>query len=86
MRYSGTVVRIQREHADLTLIIETGMGLRGVTLDRDEWASIAQEFELTSAREVIGWQVSYDPSSGDLDIFAPDDDLQAGMDSRKEDD
>lgn len=83
MKYAGTIVRIQRSRAGITLIVDTGMGLRGVELDRELWDEITRDFAVTDEKQMIGWDVEYDPAHGDLDIIGPeaeshDGDEQAG--------
>jgi hypothetical protein len=80
MKYAGTIIRIQRSRAGVTLIIETAIGLRGVELDQELWAEIQADFGLTEAHNLVGWAVAYDPAHGDLEISTPDHDEQAGID------
>jgi hypothetical protein len=74
MRVTGTILRVEQGRAGITLIIQTGMGLRGVEIDAELWADIARDFELTGPDEMVGWAVEYDPAHGDLDITGPGDD------------
>ena len=71
MKYAGSIVRIQHNRAEVTLIVETGMGLRGIALDRDLWAKILRDFKLEKGDDLVGWAVEYDPAHGDLEITAP---------------
>jgi hypothetical protein len=57
------------------------LGLRGVELDSELWATIQADFELDDPAELIGWAVEYDPAHGDLEITAPGEDEQAGTDN-----
>ncbi len=74
MKYAGTIVRVQRSRAGVTVIVETDIGLRGVELDRDLWAEIVRDFNVTDEAAMVGWAVEYDPAHGDLQITGPDDD------------
>ncbi len=74
MKYAGTITRVQRSRTGVTLIVETEMGLRGIELDRDEWAAIRADFEVSEDEAVVGWSVEYDPAHGDLEIIGPGDD------------
>jgi len=67
------IVRVQQGRADVTLVVETSMGLRGIELDRDLWAEILRDFDLEKGDDLIGWAVEYDPARGDLEITAPAD-------------
>jgi hypothetical protein len=71
VKYAGTIVRIQHSRAEVTLIIGTGMGLRGIELDRDLWAEIICDFKLEKGDDLVGWAVEYDPAHGNLEITAP---------------
>lgn len=71
MKYAGTIVRVQHSRADVTLIVKTNMGLRGIELDRDQWAEILRDFKLEKGEGLLGWAVEYDPAYGDLEITAP---------------
>jgi hypothetical protein len=70
MKLDGSIIRIQRSRDGVTIIIETPYGQRGIDLDRDLWAAILADFELTGDDQIIGWHVEYDPAHGDLDIIA----------------
>ncbi len=72
MLVKGTILRVEQGRAGLTLIIETGMGLRGVEIDAGLWADIARDFGVTQPGEMVGWPVEYDPAHGDLEITGPD--------------
>jgi hypothetical protein len=74
MKYAGTIVRIQRSRAGVTLIVETDVGLRGVDLDQELWAEVRRDFDVTDESAMIGWAVTYDPAHGDLEITGPADD------------
>lgn len=78
MLVKGTISRVQRSRAGVTLIIETEMGLRGVELDRDLWIDIVRDFELIQPDDIIGWAVAYDPAHGDLEITGPGGDSSGG--------
>lgn len=71
MKYAGSIVRIQPSRAEVTLIVETSMGLRGIRLDRDLWAEILRDFKLEKGDDLVGWAVEYDPNHGDLEITSP---------------
>jgi hypothetical protein len=71
VKYAGRIIRIQRSRADVTLIVETSVGWRGIELDRDLWAEILRDFKLDDGDSPIGWAVEYDPAHGDLEITAP---------------
>ena len=71
MKYAGTIVRVQHGRAEITLIVKTNMGLRGIELDRDQWAEVLRDFKLEKDDRVLGWAVEYDPAYGDLEITAP---------------
>mgnify|MGYP001392227681 CR=1 FL=1 len=71
MKFTGTILRVQRSRSAVTLIIETPMGLRGVELDRELWTQILTDFAQPADATLAGWKVEYDPAHGDLDIIAP---------------
>ena len=71
MKYAGSIVRVQHSRAEVMLIVETSMGLRGIELDRDLWARISRDFKLEKGDDLIGWAVEYDPAHGDLEITSP---------------
>lgn len=71
MAYHGTIVRVQRSRAGITLVIDVGMGLRGVDLDGDLWTAILKDFGRTQDSDLTGWAVEYDPEHGDLEITGP---------------
>jgi hypothetical protein len=71
MKYAGTIVRVQPDRSEVTLIVKTIMGLRGIELDRGQWAEILRDFKLEKDDKVLGWAVEYDPAHGDLEITAP---------------
>ncbi len=71
MKFTGTILRVQRSRSAVTLIIETPMGLRGVELDRELWAQILIDFAQPADATLTGWTVEYDPAHDDLDIIAP---------------
>ncbi len=74
MKYSGTIMRIQRGRDGITLIVQTSIGLRGVELDRALWDQVLADFDLEPDATLEGWFVEYDPAHGDLEIIAPSDD------------
>ena len=41
MKYTGVITRVQRGRADVILIVQTPIGLRGVALDRALWTQIS---------------------------------------------
>jgi len=71
MVVNGTISRVEQGRAGITLIIQTGIGLRGVEIDAELWADIARDFELTQPGDMVGWAVEYDPAYGDLEITGP---------------
>lgn len=80
MKYSGTITQVRRSGADLTVIIDSDIGLRGLDLDRELWQAILADFELDDPQQLVGWPVEYDPSHGALDVLDPRDDADAGDD------
>ena len=71
MVVNGTISRVEQSRAGITLIIQTGMGLRGVEIDAELWADIARDFELAQPGDMVGWAVEYDSAHGDLEITGP---------------
>ena len=71
MKYDGVITGVQRSKGGVTLVVETEMGLRGITLDPDLWRTIMADFKLGQADDVLGWAVEYDPAHGDLEIVGP---------------
>jgi hypothetical protein len=86
MKMTGTILRIQRSRSEVTLIIETPMGLRGVELERELWAQILTDFAQPADATLTGWTVEYDPAHGDLEIIAPPGNDAEGFDSPGEPD
>lgn len=84
MKMTGTILRIQRSRSEVTLIIETPMGLRGVALDRALWTQILADFSQPADATLGGWTVEYDPAHGDLEIIAPPGSEPDGYDARSE--
>lgn len=80
MKYTGVITRVQRGRADVTLIVQTPIGLRGVALDRALWAQILADFAQPPDAALTGWTVEYDPEHGDLEIIAPPETLPDGTD------
>ena len=89
MKYTGVITQIKRGRADVTLIIQTPIGLRGVSLDRALWAQILADFGQPPDARLSGWTVEYDPEHGDLDVIAPPpafpDSTDGASDSREAD-
>jgi hypothetical protein len=83
MKWQGTIKRVQRSHGEMTVIIETDYGLRGIELDRDLWSAIQKDFGIDQYQVMVGWTVEYDPAHGDLEIVGPAE--SAGNDTDKED-
>lgn len=79
MTYTGTITRIQRSRAGVTLIVDLGYSLRGIELDSEEWAAILDDFGLSSSADITGWSVEYNPANGDLEITGPDDSPDSGV-------
>lgn len=84
MKYTGSIVRVQRSRAGVTLIIETPIGLRGVELDRDLWDQILADFSQPSGATLSGWSIEYDPEHGDLEIIPPPGSEPESRDTRDE--
>lgn len=80
MKYTGTIVQVRRARSDVTLIVKTEIGLRGVELDRDLWGQILADFKVEQDEAVIGWSVEYDPAHGDLVVTGPDTAADSGAD------
>lgn len=55
MKYTGTIVQVQRTRSGVTLIVKTEIGLRGVELDRDLWGQILADFKVEQDEAVIWW-------------------------------
>jgi hypothetical protein len=73
MKHTGTITRIQRSRGGVTLIIDKDYGPRGIELDRDLWSDILEDFDVSRDAELVGWDIEYNPSHGDLTLIAPDD-------------
>ncbi|MCZ7540808.1 MAG: hypothetical protein M5U29_13060 [Anaerolineae bacterium] len=71
MKYTGIITRVQQGRADVIVIVQTPIGLRGVSLGRALWAQILADFGQPPDAALIGWTVEYDPEHGDLEIVAP---------------
>lgn len=80
MKYTGVITRIQRGRAEVTLIVQTPIGLRGVALDRALWGQILADFGQPPDARLTGWTVEYDPERGDLEVIAPPESLPDGTD------
>ncbi|MBI5961607.1 MAG: hypothetical protein HY866_22900 [Chloroflexi bacterium] len=71
MKYEGTIVKVQRARDEVTLVVDIGIGLRGVELDLPFWADVLKDFGQTEDAAAIGWGVEYDPEHGDLEVTGP---------------
>jgi len=85
MKIGGVITRVERGRGGLVLIVRTGMGLRGVDVERAVWEAIRADYELAGEQELVGWEVEYDPEHGDLEIMGPPpdsvgEDAEAGVD------
>ncbi|MBP8973747.1 MAG: hypothetical protein KBH93_07700 [Anaerolineae bacterium] len=80
MNYTGVITQIQRSRADVTLIVQTPIGLRGIALDRTLWAQILADFAQPPDATLTGWTVEYDPEHGDLEVIAPPESWPDGTD------
>lgn len=74
MKYTGTILRVERSRGGVTVIVDTPVGLRGIELDRTLWLQILEDFDLSSDDALVGWAVEYDPAHGDLEVVAPEED------------
>ena len=81
MRYTGVITRVRRGRADVTVIIDTPIGLRGVVLERELWTQILADFAQPPDALLTGWTVEYDPEHGDLEVLAPPELFPDGTDS-----
>lgn len=72
MKYSGTITRIQRASDEVTLIVNTDFGLRGIEVDLEVWTAILADTEAEKDASLIGWTVEYDPATGDIEITGSD--------------
>ncbi len=80
MKYTGIIIQVKRGRADVTLIVQTPIGLRGVALDRTLWAQILADFAQPPDAALTGWTVEYDPEHGDLEVIAPPESFPDGTD------
>lgn len=80
MKYTGVITQVQRGRAGVTLIVQTPIGRRGVSLDRDLWAQILADFGQPPDAALTGWAVKYDPEHGDLEVIAPSEAFAEGTD------
>ncbi len=78
MQYTGTVTRIIRSRSDITLIVDTEYGPRGIELDSDLWATILADAGLEPTATITGWSITYDTGTGDLEVTQPGDDEASG--------
>lgn len=86
MKYTGIIIQVKRGRADMTLIVQTPIGLRGVTLDRSLWAQILADFSQPPDAALTGWTVEYDPEHGDLEVVAPPETFPDGTDDASDPD
>lgn len=68
MKFTGIITQIRRSRSGITLLVDIGMGLRGVELDHELWDGILKDFGRAQDRDLVGWAVEYDPERGDLEI------------------
>ena len=86
MKYTGVITRVQRGRADVILIVQTPIGLRGVALDRALWTQILADFGQPPDAMLTDWTVEYDPEHGDLEVVAPPESSPDGTDSASDPD
>jgi hypothetical protein len=80
MKVTGVITQVRQGRADVTLIVQTPIGLRGVILDRALWAQVLADFGQPPDAMLSGWAVEYDPQHGDLEVIAPPPALPDGTD------
>ncbi|HEX3050290.1 MAG TPA: hypothetical protein VHP83_06530 [Aggregatilineaceae bacterium] len=74
MQYAGMVARIIKSRSEITLIVDTEYGPRGIELDSDLWTAILTDAGLEPTATITGWRITYDTDTGDLEVFQPEDD------------
>lgn len=73
MKHTGTITRVQHGRDGVVVIIETAMGLRGIEMDREDWAAILADIGLSHDSSLSGWAVEYNPANGDFELIEPGD-------------